>query len=80
MFLLVDPSTMMSSRIPSVNDTFFQHKVLTKVHGQPSYESLQILSTELKANAASVPSTLGGGLYGHLGLVLSLERYASHSG
>jgi hypothetical protein len=68
---------MMSSRIPSVNDTFFQHKVLTKVHGQPSYESLQILSTELKANAASVPSTLGGGLYGHLGLVLSLERYAT---
>jgi hypothetical protein len=68
---------MMSSRIPSVNDTFFQHKVLTKVHGQPTYESLQTISTELKANAASVPSTLGGGLYGHLGLVLSLERYAT---
>jgi hypothetical protein len=68
---------MMTTRIPSVNDTFFQHKVLTKVHGQPTYESLQTISTELKANAASVPSTLGGGLYGHLGLVLSPGRYAT---
>jgi hypothetical protein len=29
------------------------------------------------ANAASVPSTLGGGLYGHLGLILSDKRYAT---
>ena len=26
---------MMLSRIPSVKDTYFQHKVLTKIHGQP---------------------------------------------
>jgi hypothetical protein len=53
--------TMMLSRIPSVKDTYFQHKVLTKVHGKPTYETLQNLSTELKAsNAGSVPSTLGG--------------------
>ena len=68
---------MMSSRIPSVTDTYFQHKVLSKVHGQPTYETLQTLSTEVKANAASVPSTLGGGLYGHLGLIMSDERYAT---
>ena len=67
----------MSTRIPSVNDTYFQHKVLTRVHGQPTYDTLQTLSTELKANAASVPSTLGGGSYGHLGLVLSADRYAT---
>jgi hypothetical protein len=68
---------MMSTRIPSVIDTYFQHKLLTKVVGQPTYESLQNLSTEIKANASSVPSTIGGGLYGHLGLILSDLRYAT---
>ncbi len=68
---------MSSPRIPSVNDTYFQHKVLTRIHGLPVYETLQHLTTEIKANAASVPSTLGGGLYGHLGLVVSDQKYAN---
>jgi hypothetical protein len=67
----------MISRIPSVKDTYFQHKVLTKIHGKPTYETLQNALTELKANAGSVPSTLGGGQYGHLGLLLSDTRYAT---
>jgi hypothetical protein len=75
--ILIQGLTMMSTRIPSVNDTYFQHKVLTKVHGQPTYETLQTLATELKANAGSVPSTIGGGKYGHLGLLLSAARYAT---
>jgi uncharacterized phage-associated protein len=61
--------------IPSVNDTCFRHKVLTKIHGLPSYESLQNVSTEMKADASSVPSTLGGGQNGHLGLLLSDARH-----
>jgi hypothetical protein len=65
----------MLSSIPSVNDTYFQHKVLAKIHGKPTYESLQNVLTELKANASSVPSTLGGGQHGHLGLILSEVRY-----
>ena len=68
---------MSSPRIPSVNDTYFQHKVLTRIHGIPVYETLQHLTTEIKANAASVPSTLGGGHYGHLGLVVSAHKYAN---
>jgi hypothetical protein len=68
---------MTSTRIPSVNDTYFQHKVLTRIHGIPVYESLQLLTTEIKANAASVPTTLGGGHYGHLGLVVSDQKYAT---
>jgi len=67
----------MSTKIPSVIDTYFQHKVLTRLHGQPTYETLQTLATEIKANAASVPSTLGGGHFGHLGLILSDARYAT---
>jgi hypothetical protein len=65
----------MYSRIPSVKDTYFQHKVLTKIHGKPTYESLQNVNTELKANASSVPSMVGGGHHGHLGLLLSNARY-----
>ncbi len=68
---------MLSTRIPSVKDTYFQHKVLTKVHGKPTYESLQTLATEIKANAGSVPSTAGGGANGHLGVILSAARYAT---
>jgi hypothetical protein len=49
--------------------------VLTKIHGKPVYESLQNVLIELKANASSVPSTLGGGQHGHLGLLLSTVRY-----
>jgi hypothetical protein len=71
---------MLSTSIPSVNDTYFQHKVLSKIHGKPEYESLQLLATELKANAGSVPSTGGGGLHGHLGMILSAPRYATLAG
>jgi len=56
------------------------HKVLSKIHGPPSYASLKNLSTEIKANASSVPTTLGGGRYGHLGLILSPAAYATLDG
>jgi len=41
------------------------------------FETLQVLTREITANAASVPTTLGGGHYGHLGLVVSDKQYAS---
>ena len=68
---------MLSARTPSVKDTYFQHKLLTKIHGKPTYPTLHKLHTELKANASSVPSTLGGGLHGHLGLILTPTAYAT---
>jgi len=68
---------MLSANIPKVKDTWFQHQVLTRIHGTPVFETLQVLTTELKANASSVPTTLGGGNYGHLGLVVSDQKYAS---
>ena len=63
--------------IANVSERYFQHKVLSKLQCQPTYESLQILTTELKGNATSVPSTIGGGHYGHLGLILSADKYAT---
>ena len=61
---------MQLSRVPSVKDTYFQHTVLTRINQRPTYASLQNCPNELKANASSVPTTLGGGLHGHLGLLL----------
>ena len=67
----------MNSRIPNVKYVYFQHKVLTRVHGKPHLDSLKILFDKIKANASSVKSTLGGGMYGHLGLLISDTRYAT---
>jgi hypothetical protein len=54
----------------------FEYKELNKIHGEPTYETIERLHNQVKANAASVPSTLGGGNLGHLGLVLSAQKYA----
>ena len=55
---------------------YFPHETLTTIIGKPNYETLQRLKKQLKANARSVPSTLGGGQNGLLGLVLDLTEYA----
>ena len=57
-------------------DTNFEFKELTKIHGEPTFETIKILHNQLKANASSVPSGLGGGNFGHLGLVLTPAQYA----
>ena len=57
-------------------DTNFEFKELTKIHGEPTYETIKTLHNQLKANASSVPSGLGGGNFGHLGLVLTPAQYA----
>jgi hypothetical protein len=49
---------MLSIRIPNVKEIYCPNKVLTPLRGQPTYESLKTLNKQLKANAASVPSTL----------------------
>lgn len=55
---------------------YFEHPTLTKICGEPTYDTLQRLHNELKFNAASVPTMLGGRPHGHFGLVVSLARYA----
>lgn len=54
-------------------------KSVTKVHGQPTDKSLSILCRELNQIAASIPTSLGGGTKGHLGLLLSNEQYRAIS-
>ena len=55
--------------------SYFEHLVLTEIRGEPTYETLHHIKNELKANASSVPTTLGGGNHGYLGMILSPAEY-----
>ena len=68
----------MTTAVPSVEYvTNAFPTAVTKITGKPNYESLKNLKDELKANAASLPTTLGGGTHGYLGLILSPAAYAT---
>ena len=68
----------MTTAVPSIKDvTNAFPTAVTKITGEPNYESLKNLKDELKANAASIPTTLGGGTHGYLGLILSPAAYAT---
>ena len=67
---------MTSSGPVDYTNTYFLHPNLTTIHGEPGYSSLKKLKSELKANASRVTSDLGGGGYGHLGLVLTPHKYS----
>ena len=54
----------------------FEFPILTQIVGEPTYDRLRTVLNELKANAQTVHSTLGGGAHGYLGLVLSPNQYA----
>ena len=64
------PSTAIDYKI------FFKFPNLTKIHGEPTFDSIKTLHNELKTNSQTVPSNLGGGTHGHLGLVLNHQQYA----
>ena len=55
--------------------THFQIKEPTKIDGEPTFETLQLLNNELKINSQCIPSTRGGGAHGHLVLVLTAVDY-----
>lgn len=57
----------------------FVYPVLTKIQGKLSYESLKVIKAELKANASAIPSELGGGMNGHLGLIVTPTEYINVS-
>ena len=56
--------------------TYFEFPTLDKIHGEPTFATLLRMKKQLKANAISVTSDLGGGQFGHLGLVLTPQEYA----
>ena len=59
---------------------YFPYPTPTKIEGEPTYKSLHTLQKELRANASSIDSDLGGGDHGYLGLVLNDPNYAAIPG
>ena len=53
----------------------FPHEMLTPIPGKPINTTLQLLQHQLFTNTRSVPSTRGGGLHGHLAMVLNDTDY-----
>ena len=71
----------MSHKPQSVDDITakFRIKKLTKIDGEPTYESISKVSHELYTNAATLASPLGGGQHGHIGMVMKPALYATLS-
>ena len=68
----------MSSNVPSVEDlTNAFPTPITPITSEPNYALLKNLKDQLKANAASIPTTLGGGNHSYLSLILSPSTYVT---
>jgi hypothetical protein len=53
----------------------FPHSSLPKVTGEPTFEDLKVIQRLLNNNAMSVASYEGGGRHGHLGIIMTNEKY-----
>ena len=58
----------------------FQYKELTPIQGTPTLESILLLFRQLKRNAQCIPTKLGGGQLGYLGLILDEAIYTNIPG
>ena len=52
------------------------HSECDRIIGKPTYETIQSLEYSIIANAACVPTSLGGGTHRYLGLVKNPTQYA----
>eukprot|EP00957_Ditylum_brightwellii_P188638 14360929-Ditylum_brightwellii.AAC.1 len=57
----------------------FPHPTLQQIEGEPDYAAINIIMQQLYENAATIPSSLGGGAHGHIGLVIEPMLYSSLS-
>ena len=69
----------MSTNIETVKEGF-PHPIIPKHIGMPTYDVIAAVHTKLKANAASVESTLGEGTHGLLGLTVYPATYRTITG
>jgi hypothetical protein len=53
----------------------FPHSSLPKVTGEPTFEDLKVIRRLLNTNAMSVSSYVAGGRHGHLGIIMTDEKY-----
>eukprot|EP00957_Ditylum_brightwellii_P083608 6355480-Ditylum_brightwellii.AAC.1 len=57
----------------------FPHPTLQQVEGEPDYAAINTIMQQLYKNTAMIPSSLGGGEHGHIGLVMESTLYFSLS-
>eukprot|EP00957_Ditylum_brightwellii_P001762 135182-Ditylum_brightwellii.AAC.1 len=60
----------MSTYLTEEVQSKFLHKTLPQCNGEPNYDYIHEVMMALYANAAAVPTALGGGAHGHIGLVM----------
>ena len=53
----------------------FPHPSLPKIQGRPTYEALHALRQQLRTNAASIPTALGGGQHGYAAITMTDQQY-----
>ena len=68
----------MTTNIDYIN-TLFENPLLTKIQRQSTHVTLRIIKDEMKSNATSVSTDLGGGANGHFGLMLTPVEYINAS-
>lgn len=68
---------MTTSTDINYKNNLFEHPELTRIVREPSTAMLISLQAEIRDNAQSVQTDLGGGEHGHLGLVCTPEAYLS---
>ena len=69
------------SSVSSVDDILakFPTSKLPRINGEPNYDSITNMKSELFANAAVIPTSLGGAQLGHLGLIMQPALYQTLS-
>jgi hypothetical protein len=50
-------------------------ETVTKIHGQPTSHDITILEKEIIATLANIPTSLGGGNHGHVGVIMNPTKY-----
>jgi hypothetical protein len=72
------PPNLHTMKYATVEDVIasFPHPVLPSVPGEPDYNTLQAIRKMLRENACSIETPLGGGAFGHIGVIISDIAYA----
>ena len=64
----------MTSSVESIRSAC-EYQTIQPYTGEPDYEAIKSIHNKLKAHAASIPSTLGGGNHGLFGPIMSDATY-----
>jgi len=76
----VDAATTKTTMAITTPTITFPHEELTPIVGDPSSKDIILLKKEMYTNTRSVPSTLGGGAHGHLGMIMPAASYQALTG